>query len=75
MNPNPPPAPDPARAKYFLLQALRLSGAGLAFAGAAVIGHHLPLPEAVGYALVLAGAVEATIVPVLLARAWKRAKP
>lgn len=66
------PAPDPARNRFFLLTVLRLSGALFALAGVAVLGHRLPLPETAGYVLVVLGAFDATVAPILLARAWKR---
>jgi hypothetical protein len=67
--------PDPAAARFAVLQLVRLAGALLALAGVLVISGKaswLPkLPEAVGYVLVAAGLVDFYVAPMLLARRWK----
>lgn len=67
--------PDPAAARFAVLQMVRLSGALLAFAGVLVISGKvswLPkLPEAVGYVLLAAGLIDFFVAPMFLARRWK----
>lgn len=69
------PAPDPAGARFAVLQLVRLSGALLAFAGVLISTGKvtwLPrLPEAVGYVLIAAGLVDFFVAPLFLARRWK----
>ncbi|MBS0255453.1 MAG: hypothetical protein JSS36_09690 [Proteobacteria bacterium] len=75
------PAPDPAalaKKRFFFLQALRLGGAAMALLGVAIMSGKVPAihagsqPELVGRLMVMIGAIDALIVPILLARAWKR---
>lgn len=67
--------PDPAAARFAVLQLVRFSGALLALAGVLVISGKMSwlpkLPEAVGYALVGAGLIDFYVAPMLLARRWK----
>ena len=72
---DPDPATDPARARFFILQALRLSGVALAVLGVAVIAGKLPLPAVAGYVLLLAGVADAMILPPVLARKWRTPRP
>lgn len=67
--------PDPAQARFFIIQGLRLSGVALAVAGVAVIAGKLPLPEVAGYVLLLAGVADALVVPSVLARKWRTPLP
>lgn len=63
---------DPARARYMVLNVVRLSGAVLVVLGAANIGKHWVEPaDVVGTALLLVGAPLILIVPQLLVRRWK----
>ena len=68
-------APDPAGARFAVLQMVRLSGAVLAFAGVLIIAGKvswLPrLPEAAGYVLIAVGLADFFVAPMLLARRWK----
>jgi len=67
--------PDPARARFFVIQALRLGGVALAVFGAAIIAGKVPLPEAAGYFLFLAGVADALVMPPLLAKIWRTPLP
>ena len=60
-----------AKQRFFVLQAVRLAGAGMAFFGAAIIAGKTSLPAPVGYVLLVFGAIDALIIPVVLARLWK----
>ncbi|AXK41931.1 hypothetical protein DVR09_05890 [Erythrobacter aureus] len=65
------PAPhDPAKARFFMIQAVRLSGVVLGVLGALVLGEILPLPELVGYLLLAFGAFDVFILPTILAKRW-----
>jgi hypothetical protein len=66
---------DPAKARFFVIQALRLSGVVLVLVGLAIVNGAIALPEIVGYVLVAAGIGDAFIAPVLLARRWKTPPP
>jgi hypothetical protein len=61
---------DPAKARFFLIQAVRLSGVVLGILGALVLGEILPVPELVGYLLLAFGAFDIFILPTILAKRW-----
>lgn len=61
-----------AAARFFVLQAVRLSGALLALGGMALLSGRLgAIPPLVGYALVGVGLADFFAVPPLLAKRWK----
>ena len=66
------------RRRFFVLQALRLTGAALGFLGLAIIAGKLtgrngtPIPAAVGYGIVVLAIIDVMLVPGLLIRAWRR---
>ena len=62
---------DPAQKRFFILQAIRFTGVGLAFLGAAIIAGKTALPPAVGYVFLAFGAIDAMILPIVVARIWK----
>ena len=70
MTPN-GPAPDPAKSRYLVIQIVRLTGVALTVLGVAVIAGKIALPEVAGYALVIAGVIDALVVPTILARKWR----
>lgn len=60
-----------ARKRFFVLQAIRLSGAFLALLGAVIIsGRLIDLPE-LGYVLLVIGALDLFFVPNLMSRSWR----
>ncbi len=67
---------DPALPRFVLLQIARLSGAMIALAGAVMLSHGLPalahVPDIVGDALLVGGALAFFLVPFALAKHWKR---
>ena len=75
MNAEPDPAPDPAGARFAVLQLVRLSGALLALAGVLVVSGKISwmphLPGALGYILIGLGLGDFFALPPLLARRWK----
>lgn len=67
----PDPERDAARSRFIVLQAMRFGGVLLAIFGALIIAGKVDLPVIAGYGLFLAGVIEATVVPLVMARAWK----
>ena len=66
---------DPARAKFLVIQLLRLTGVGLVLLGLAILNGAVDLPEPAGYVFFVVGLLDALIAPVLLSRAWKTPLP
>ncbi len=62
---------DPARRRFFTIQALRWSGLALVLIGLAVTRGRIALPLEAGYVLVVAGLFDALLLPSLLMRRWK----
>lgn len=66
---------DPARSRFFILSLLRMSGAVLVMLGLVIAAGRFPaIPKAAGIAIVLAGAIDFALVPLLLARRWRTPK-
>ncbi|MFT4026870.1 MAG: hypothetical protein QM676_08730 [Novosphingobium sp.] len=70
----PDPARDPAQARFFAIQAVRLAGVAQVLLGIAVIYGKLDWPMLAGYFLFLNGLFDALFLPTLLARRWKTPK-
>ncbi len=71
---------DPAAARFFVLQIVRLVGAVAVLLGVLVQAGRAPawlgaLPTWTGYVLALAGMIAFFAVPRLLARRWKSPTP
>jgi hypothetical protein len=66
---------DPARARFLIIQMLRLSGVALAVLGAAILAGKIALPELAGYLFLFVGVVDALFAPPLLARIWRTPMP
>lgn len=63
---------DPAKARFFILMAVRLFGAISALLGIAIIMKQLIEPSVIiGGLLILIGAFDVMVVPQILARRWK----
>ena len=62
---------DAAKKRFFAITAIRLSGLALILIGLVMMASKTGLPEWAGYVLTLAGAFDALIAPILLARRWK----
>lgn len=62
---------DPAAKRVLVLNLLRFSGVALALAGAAIVAGKIAAPVEAGYLLVVAGLIDALIVPPILARKWR----
>jgi len=61
---------DPAKRRFLTISAVRIAGIAALLAGVAVLSDALALPDLVGMALVVAGAVGTFLAPTLLARRW-----
>lgn len=67
--------PDPARARFMILNLIRLSGVALAFLGVTIIVKRWVEPaEIVGGILLFIAAFDVLVVPVLLAKRWRTPK-
>jgi drug/metabolite transporter (DMT)-like permease len=67
--------PDPARARFFALGLIRLSGVVVAFLGVAILSKRWVEPaESIGGALMIIGAVEVMILPLILVKRWRTPK-
>ena len=62
---------DPAAARFWMLQLMRVGGALLAVGGALIIAGKVPGPMVLGYGLLLLGVFEFFFLPAMLARRWK----
>lgn len=66
---------DPAKARFFVIQAMRWSGLAMVLAGLLIVLGKIDLPVEAGYVLLLVGLADALIMPSVLARAWKTRLP
>jgi thiosulfate reductase cytochrome b subunit len=62
---------DPARGRFFALQAIRLAGVLQVVLGLAVLTGKLEGPAIAGYLLLANGLADALLIPHLLAKRWK----
>ena len=66
---------DPARNRYFAIALLRLSGALLVMFGMVIAaGKFQQMPNWAGIVMIIVGALDFALVPVLLARRWRSPK-
>lgn len=62
---------DPAAARFWTLQALRLSGVVMIVLGAMVVAGTLDLPDLAGPVLIALGMADFFVLPLLFSRRWK----
>lgn len=62
---------DPAMARFFIIQAVRISGVALAVFGLITLAGKSPLPPIAGLVLTLVGMIDAYLGPVYLSKRWK----
>ena len=68
--------PDPAKARFIVIQVVRLTGVALVLVGLLMLAGRWPeVPREAGYVLTLVGLFEALAAPTLLARRWKSPPP
>ncbi|MBS0502715.1 MAG: hypothetical protein JSS55_02730 [Proteobacteria bacterium] len=66
---------DPARKRFLAISLLRLSGAVLVMFGLVIAaGRFESLPRLAGIVMVVVGALDFALVPLLLARRWRTPK-
>jgi hypothetical protein len=65
------PPTDQERARFFILNAVRLTGVGLVLVGILVLRGAIDLPEVVGWTFVPVGLIDIFIIPLVLARKWR----
>jgi len=69
-------APDSqAKARFMVLQVMRLFGVALFVFGIMIVRGVIGLPVVAGYTLALVGIFDAFLMPVILARRWKSPPP
>ena len=73
------PQPDPAAARWFTIQAVRLLGVACVVVGLLDTAGKFPLfdglPEWVGYLLIANGLFDVFVVPAMMARRWRSPPP
>lgn len=66
---------DPAAARFFAIQLVRLAGVAMVLVGLLVTARRIEalnvLPAWVGYLLIALGLVEVFVMPTVLARLWR----
>lgn len=62
---------DPARKRFFAIQAIRMCGVAMVVVGLLVAGGKIALPYPVGIGLIVVGLFDAFVMPVVLARKWR----
>jgi hypothetical protein len=67
--------PDPAKARFLVIQLVRLTGLALAAVGVLTIAGKIALPVEAGYVLFAVGLLDALFMPTVLAKIWKTPVP
>lgn len=65
------PPTEQERNRFFMLNAVRLSGVALILVGILIVNGAIDLPKLVGYIFVPIGLAEVFVVPLILARKWR----
>ena len=65
---------DPAKGRYFIIQAVRWAGVAQVLLGIAVMVGKLDWPPLAGWFLAANGLVDVVAIPQLLARRWRSPK-
>ena len=63
--------PDPARNRFFAIQALRLGGVALVIVALLALKGVVPLPQIAAWPILVVGLADILVVPALLARRWR----
>ncbi|EQB13481.1 hypothetical protein [Novosphingobium lindaniclasticum] len=64
-------ARDPAKARFAIIQLVRIFGVACVIAGMAIGARKIDLPLWLGYLLIINGLVDVFVVPKVLARKWR----
>jgi hypothetical protein len=62
---------DLARKRFLALTMIRFTGVAVALLGVAILAGKVDLPAIAGFVLLAMGALDAMIMPLVLARRWK----
>lgn len=62
---------DPARARFFIIQAVRMSGVAAVVLGMLIAAQRVDAPSALGYGLLAAGLAGVFVIPTVLVRRWR----
>lgn len=62
---------DPARARFFAMQAMRLGGLMMVIAAMLGLNGVLPVPPVAAWPLLIVGLIEIFVIPQILARHWR----
>jgi len=65
---------DPARNRFFRIQAVRLLGVACVVLGMLIAAGRIECPVWLGYLLIANGLVDVLILPAVLARRWRTPK-
>lgn len=65
---------DPARARFFALQLMRLGGLAMVIVALLGLNDVLPVPPVAAWPLLVLGLVEIFVIPQMLARQWRSPK-
>lgn len=66
---------DPARNRFFMIQAVRIAGVVQVLLALLVLNQRLEWPDWIGYLLFVNGIVDVFVIPILLARRWRSPGP
>ncbi|MDE2597580.1 MAG: hypothetical protein KGL44_11950 [Sphingomonadales bacterium] len=64
-------AADAAKARWAIIQVVRLTGVAMVLFGVLIMAGRINLPQIAGMVLALVGLVESLALPLVLAKAWK----
>jgi len=62
---------DPARVRFFAMQAMRLGGLMMVIAALLGLNGVLPIPPVAAWPLLIVGLIEIFVIPQILARHWR----
>ncbi len=62
---------DPAKARFLMLQLMRLGGLLLVLGGILIVADKISGPPFLGYGLLVLGIFEFLFMPLMLARRWR----
>ena len=62
---------DPARVRFFAMQAMRLGGLMMVIAALLGLNGVLPVPPVAAWPLLIVGLIEIFVIPQILARHWR----
>ena len=65
---------DPARNRFFVMNAVRFAGVAQIILGMLVAAERLGWPAWAGWVLIVNGALDAFVIPQFLARRWRSPK-